>query len=54
MVDPVVHNRDAWDRRVAEGNEWTVPVSSEVVARARAGDWTVVLIGYEPVPRPAR
>jgi SAM-dependent methyltransferase len=51
VIDPVAHNRDAWDRRVAEGNEWTVAVSPEVVARARAGDWTVVLIGYEPVPR---
>ncbi|MEJ3749139.1 class I SAM-dependent methyltransferase [Actinomycetes bacterium KLBMP 9797] len=51
MIDPVAHNRTAWDRQVALGNEWTVPVSPEVVARARAGDWSVVLIGYEPVPR---
>jgi SAM-dependent methyltransferase len=49
--DPVAHNRAAWDRLVDAGNEWTQPVSSEVVARARAGDWSVVLIGYEPVPR---
>ena len=41
----------AWDREVERGNEWTLPVSPEVVARARAGDWSVVLIGYEPVPR---
>jgi SAM-dependent methyltransferase len=51
VIDPVAHNRDAWDRQVELGNEWTVPVSAEVVARARAGDWSVVLIGYEPVPR---
>jgi SAM-dependent methyltransferase len=49
--DPVAHNRAAWDREVTSGNEWTVPVGPEVVARARAGDWSVVLIGYEPVPR---
>ena len=33
------------------GNEWTRPVGSDVIARARAGDWSVVLIGYQPVPR---
>ena len=49
--DPVEHNRAAWDREVAGGNEWTVPVGPEVIARARAGDWSVVLIGHEPVPR---
>lgn len=51
MFDPVAHNRAAWDREVNSGNEWTVPVGPDVVARARAGDWSVVLIGYEPTPR---
>ncbi len=27
-----------------------MPVGPEVIAAARAGDWSVVLIGYEPVP----
>jgi SAM-dependent methyltransferase len=49
--DPVAHNRAAWDREVEAGNEWTRPVGPEVIARARAGEWSVVLIGYEPVPR---
>ncbi len=49
--DPVAHNRAAWDREVESDNEWTRPVGPEVVARARAADWSVVLIGYEPVPR---
>jgi len=49
--DPVAHNRAAWDREVDSGNEWTRPVGPEVIARARAGDWPVVLIGYHPVPR---
>lgn len=49
--DPVAHNRAAWDRQVATGNEWTRPVSAETVARARRGDWSVVLIGYQPVDR---
>ena len=49
--DPVAHNRAAWDREVDNDNEWTRPVGPDVVARARAGDWSVVLIGYQPVPR---
>jgi SAM-dependent methyltransferase len=47
----VAHNRAAWDREVEHGNEWTRPVDAGVTARARIGDWSVVLIGYEPVPR---
>ena len=49
--DPVAHNRAAWDREVENDNEWTRPAGPEVIARARAGDWSVVLIGYEAVPR---
>lgn len=50
-IDPIAHNREAWDKQVAGGNEWTQPVSSDDIARARNGDWSVVLIGHEPVPR---
>ncbi len=50
-IDPVAHNRAAWDREVDSGNEWTRPVGPEVIARARDGDWSVVLIGYQPTPR---
>jgi SAM-dependent methyltransferase len=49
--DPVAFNRAAWDREVDNGNEWTLPVGPDVISRARAGDWSVVLIGYQPVPR---
>jgi 2-polyprenyl-3-methyl-5-hydroxy-6-metoxy-1,4-benzoquinol methylase len=54
-VDPVAHNRVAWDRQVDQGNEWSRPISAETVASARAsaraGDWSVVLISYQPVDR---
>jgi SAM-dependent methyltransferase len=49
--DPVAYNRVAWDREVDRGNEWSRPVGTDVIIRARAGDWSVVLIGYEPVSR---
>ena len=45
-------NREAWDRQVQSGkNPWTVPVSPELIARARAGDWSVVLTENKAVPR---
>ena len=47
----MAHNRLAWDREVDNDNEWTRPVGTDVITRARAGDWSVVLVGHEPVPR---
>ena len=50
--DVVAHNREAWDRQVAGGSEWSVGVSPEQVAAARDGDISgVVLIGHKPVIR---
>jgi SAM-dependent methyltransferase len=44
------YNREAWDRQVRSGkNPWTVPVSLELIAHARAGDWSVVLTENKPV-----
>ena len=50
-IDPVAYNRAAWDKQVDGGNEWTIAVGPDIIARARAGEWSVVLIGYEPVAR---
>jgi len=44
------HNRLAWDRQVEGGNPWTVPVSTEEVAAARKGEWTIYLTPTVPVP----
>jgi hypothetical protein len=49
--DPVAHNRAAWNREVANDNEWTRPVGHDAIAQARAGEWSVVVIGHQPVPR---
>jgi SAM-dependent methyltransferase len=46
----LLYNRGAWNRQVARGNPWTVPVSREVVARARIGEWSIVLTPTKPVP----
>lgn len=44
------YNRRAWDRQVERGNCWTVPVGPDEVARARRGDWRIVLTTTRPVP----
>jgi SAM-dependent methyltransferase len=49
--DPVAHNRAAWDREVGNDSEWTRPVGRDVIADARTGEWSVVLIGHQPAPR---
>ena len=43
-------NQRAWDQLVASGNRWTVPVSREGIAKAREGDWRLVLTPSLSVP----
>ena len=50
-VDVLTHNRKAWNAQVAQGNRWTVPVGPEEIARARRGDWQVVLTPNTAAPR---
>jgi SAM-dependent methyltransferase len=50
-MDAREHNRSAWDQEVANGNPWTIPVSPEAVARARQGEWSLVVTPRRPVPR---
>lgn len=49
-MDILDYNRRAWDGQVAKGNRWTVPVSPDVIAAARRGDWSVLLTPTRPVP----
>ena len=50
-MDIVNYNQQAWDELVQRGNEWTVPVTSEVVHAARSGHWEIVLTPRRAVPR---
>ena len=50
-MDIRAYNRERWDKQVEYGNPWTVPVSAEVIAAARQGEWSVVLTETKPVPR---
>lgn len=50
-MDVSQYNREAWNRRVELGDEWTLPVDAETIARARRGEWTIKLTAVVPVPR---
>ena len=50
-MDVREYNRGAWDKEVERGNEWTTPVSPEVIAAAREGRWEVLLTETKPAPR---
>lgn len=45
------YNCDARDNEVERGNEWTVPVSPEVIAAARQGRREVLLTETKTMPR---
>ena len=50
-MDYLKMNQKIWEQKVADGYDWTQPVSSEEVERARNGDWQIVLTPRKPVPR---
>ncbi len=50
-MDIQVYNRDAWDKEVERGNQWTVPVGPDVIEAARRGSWEVLLTDTKPVPK---
>jgi SAM-dependent methyltransferase len=46
------YNRDAWNREVEGGqNRWSQPVDPETIAKARQGEFSIVLTENIPVPR---
>lgn len=45
------YNREAWDREVEGGkNRWSQPVDSETIAKAKMGQFSIVLTENKPVP----
>src|SRR5919107_2950153 len=50
-MDVPEYNREAWDRQVESGNQWTVPVGPEIIEVARRGEWEVLLTNQKLVPR---
>ena len=44
-------NERIWDKRSDNNDEWSIPVSSEIVNDARNGKWEIVLTPAKKVPR---
>jgi len=50
-MDTRAYNREAWNREVEGGaNRWSQPVDSEVIARAKQGEFSILLTENIPVP----
>lgn len=49
-MDIRAYNSQAWDKQVEQGNQWTQPVSPQVIANARRGEWNVLLTEQVAVP----
>lgn len=51
-MDVRSYNRDAWNREVEGGkSRWTQPVTPEIIAKARQGEFSIVLTENIPVPQ---
>ncbi len=52
MNDTLEHNRRSWTEESRQGDSsWCQPVTNDVIARARQGEWDVILTPMIPVPR---
>lgn len=49
--DISAHNREAWNREARSGEVWSRPVDEASVARARCGDFELILTPTLPVPK---
>ncbi|CAM3794805.1 class I SAM-dependent methyltransferase [Mesobacillus zeae] len=50
-MEIIDHNKKSWEEKVKQKSRWTVPVSSEEIDRARAGDWSIVVTAEKAVPK---
>lgn len=50
-MDILRWNQEAWDRKVEESVPWAQPVTSEIIAEARAGNWGIILTPQKNIPR---
>jgi len=44
------HNRESWNRKVENKNQWTIPVSSKEISEARSGRLKLLLTPWKTVP----
>lgn len=49
--DLLQRSREAWNEAARSGDRWSQPIDADTVARARAGDWQVILTPNKATPR---
>ena len=42
-MDIVNHNKSAWNNYVDKKDRWTIPVSEQEIAKAKKGEWGIIL-----------
>ncbi|MBQ4225314.1 MAG: class I SAM-dependent methyltransferase [Oscillospiraceae bacterium] len=50
-MDHIKENARIWDIRAENNDRWSVPVSSDEIAKAKNGSWSIVLTPEKKVPR---
>ena len=50
-MDYIEKNRKIWDKKSENNNKWTILVTTEMINRAKKGDWNIVLTPAIPVPK---
>ena len=51
-MDTRAYNREAWNREVEGGeNRWSQPVDAETIAKAKQGEFSILLTENIPVPQ---
>ena len=51
FMNYIEDNGKIWDNRSENNDVWSIPVTSEMIAQAREGVWSIVLTPKKPVPR---
>jgi hypothetical protein len=55
QINVLTHNEAAWDQQALLPYDWSKPVSSELIAEAKNGQWAVHISGFyedeHPTPR---
>ena len=46
----IEENSKIWDNRSENNDQWSIPVTSEMIKQAREGKWSIVLTPAKPVP----
>jgi ubiquinone/menaquinone biosynthesis C-methylase UbiE len=50
-MDIINQNSMAWDKKVEDGGNYTIPVSKEIIEKSKAGHWEIGVTAGKTVPR---